>query len=86
MLTTTPTRSRCSGVIAAKSMPDAPIASLPAPIARWMNRLIRRAILRSMTVSGSKSSTSAAIWTSNADASNERTVRVPVTASRRLRQ
>ena len=38
----------------------------PAPIARWMNRLIRRAILGSMTLLGSKSSTSAAIWTSNA--------------------
>ena len=86
VLTTTPTRSRCSGVIAAKSMPDAATASLPAPIARWMKRVIRRAILGSMTVPGSKSSTSAAIWTSNAEASKERIRRVPVTPSRRFRQ
>ena len=48
VLTTTPTRSRSSSVIAAKSMPDAVTASLPAAVARWMNRLMRRAIFASM--------------------------------------
>ncbi len=48
VLTTTPTRSRWSGSIAAKSMPASATASLPAAIAKWMNRLIRRAILASM--------------------------------------
>ena len=42
-------------------------ASAPAPIASWMKRLIRRAILASITVVGSKSRTSAAIRTSKAD-------------------
>ena len=50
------------GVIAAKSMESA-TASLPAAIAKWMNRLIRRAIFGSMTVDGSKPRTSAAIRT-----------------------
>ncbi len=36
VLRTTPTRSRSSVVIAAKSIPDAATASCPAPIARWM--------------------------------------------------
>ena len=49
VLTTTPTRSRWSSSIAAKSIPLAATASLPAPVARWMNRLIRRAIFGSMT-------------------------------------
>ena len=86
VFTTTPTRSRCSGVIAAKSIPDDATASLPAPIARWMNRLIRRAILASITVAGSKSSTSAAIWTSNPVGSKDWIRRVPVTALRRFDQ
>ncbi len=53
VFTTTPTRSRCSGDMASKSIPDAATASLPAPIARWMKRLMRRTILASMTVVGS---------------------------------
>ena len=67
-------------------MPDAVTASLPAAVARWMNRLMRRAIFASMNWVGSKSSTSAAIWTSNADASNDRMRRVPVTPLRRFVQ
>ena len=86
VLSTTPTRSRCSGLIASKSMPLAATASLPAPMARWMKRLIRLAILRSMTVFGSKSRTSAAIRTSNSEASNAVIRRVPVTPSWRFRQ
>ncbi len=62
------------------------MASLPAAIAMWMNRVIRRAILGSIAVVGSKSLTSAAIWTSNALGSNEVILRVPVTAFRRLVQ
>ena len=72
VLTTTPTRSRCSCVIAAKSMPESATASLPAAIAKWMNRLIRRAILRPSRLVGSKSLTSAAIRTSKPDASKLR--------------
>ena len=53
VFTTTPTRSRSSSVIAAKSIPEDATASLPAPIARWMKRLIRRAILASIAVVGS---------------------------------
>ena len=86
VFTTTPTRSSCSGVIAAKSIPDEATASLPAPIARWMNRLIRRAILASIAIVGSKSRTSAAIWTSNPLGSKDRIRRVPVTALRRFAQ
>ena len=58
-----------SSAIAAKSMPASATASLPAAIAKWMNRLIRRAIFASIAIVGSKSMTSAAIRTSNADAS-----------------
>ena len=86
VLTTTPTRSRWSWSIAAKSIPASRTASFPAPIASWMKRLIRRAILASITVVGSKSRTSAAIRTSNADASKRRTVRVPVTPATRFDQ
>ena len=86
VLMTTPTRSRSSTVMAAKSSPDEAIASWPAPIARWMNRLIRRAILGSMNLPGSKSRTSAAIRTSNALASNDLMRRVPVTPALRLPQ
>ena len=86
VLTTTPTRSRCSWSIAAKSIPESATASLPAAIARWMKRLIRRAILASMTVAGSKPMTSAAIRTSNADASKLAIWRVPVTPAWRFAQ
>ena len=51
-----------------------------------MNRLMRRAIFASMNFVGSKSRTSAAIWTSNADASKEVILRVPVTPPRRFDQ
>ena len=51
-----------------------------------MNRLIRRAILASMTVVGSKSRTSAAILTSWAETSKLRTRRVPVTPATRFDQ
>ena len=61
-------------------------ASLPAAIANAMNRLIRRAIFGSMNSAGSKSRTSAAIRTSNADASKLTIERVPVTPAWRLRQ
>ena len=50
-----------------------------------MNRLIRRAILASITVVGSKPRTSAAIRTSNADASKLLIVRVPVTPGDEVR-
>ena len=83
---TTATRSRCSTVMAAKSMPLEATASRPAPMPRWMKRVMRRAILGSMTVAGSKSRTSAAIRTSCALASNERIRRVPVTAFWRFDQ
>ncbi len=69
VFTTTPTRSSCSGVMAAKSRPAWAIASLPAAIAKWMKRLIRRAILGSMPVPGSKPLTSAAIRISKPEAS-----------------
>ena len=36
VLTTTPTRSRCSGVIDAKSIPESATASLPAAMAKWI--------------------------------------------------
>ena len=51
-----------------------------------MNRLIRRAILGSMTLVGSKSRTSAAMRTSWLDASKLRIVRVPVTPAWRFAQ
>ena len=86
VLTTTPTRSSWSWSIAAKSIPESRTASPPAPIASWMKRLIRRAILASITVVGSKSRTSAAMRTSNADASKRLTVRVPVTPATRFDQ
>src|SRR5439155_4466464 len=52
----------------------------------WMNRVIRRAIFGSIALVGSKSRTSAAIWTSNADGSKLRIRRVPVTPATRLDQ
>ena len=55
--------------MAAKSRPAWAIASLPAAIAKWMKRLIRRAILGSMPVPGSKPLTSAAIRISKPEAS-----------------
>jgi hypothetical protein len=64
VLTTTPIRSRSSWLRAARSSPESAIASLPAAIARWMKRLIRRAILASITVVGSNPTTSAAMRTS----------------------
>ena len=64
VLKATAARSRCSGDHASKSRPLSATASLPAAMARWMKRLMRRAILRSMTVVGSKSLTSAAMRTS----------------------
>ena len=52
-----------------------------------MNRLIRRAILRSIDGCGSKSLTSAAIWTSNSDGVERGDpAACPVTPSSRLRQ
>ena len=86
VLTTTPTRSRCSSVIAAKSIPESATASLPAAIAKWMNRLIRRAIFGSMADVGSKSRTSAAIWTSKPVGSKLWIRRVPVTPATRFDQ
>jgi len=79
-------KMRWSWSIAAKSIPASRTASIPAPMASWMKRLIRRAIFGSMTVVGSKSRTSAAIRTSNADVSKRRTVRVPVTPATRFDQ
>ena len=67
-------------------MPESATASLPAAIAKWMKRLIRRAILASMDCAGSKSRTSAAMRTSCADASKLWIVRVPVTPAWRLAQ
>ncbi len=86
VFTTTPTRSRSSWDIAAKSIPESRTASLPAAIAKWMKRLIRRAIFGSIATVGSKSRTSAAIWTSNADGSKLRMRRVPVTPATRFDQ
>ncbi len=79
-------RSRSSTAIAAKSSPDVAIASWPAPIAKWMNRLIRRAILRSIAIVGSKPLTSAAMRTSRSDASNDSDGARPGDAVERLRQ
>jgi hypothetical protein len=86
VLTTTPTLSRCSGDIAEKSMPESATASLPDAIAKWMNRLIRLAIFGSMNFAGSKSSTSAAIWTSWLDGSKLLIRRVPDTPACRFAQ
>ena len=86
VFTATATRSRDSGSIAAKSMPESATASLPAAMPRWMKRLIRRAILRSMAVAGSKSLTSAAMRTSNALASKWVMGPAPLIPATRLRQ
>ena len=86
VLTTTPTRSRWSWSIAAKSIPESRTASLPAAIAKWMNRLIRRAILASIATVGSKSRTSAAMRTSKPVGSKLEIVRVPVTPATRFDQ
>jgi hypothetical protein len=51
-----------------------------------MKRLIRRAILGSIAVVGSKSSTSAAIWTSKPAGSKLLMRRVPVTPATRFDQ
>src|SRR6476646_825184 len=51
-------------------MPASAMASWAAAIAKWMNRLIRRAILRSIAIVGSKPFTSAAMRMSKSDASN----------------
>jgi hypothetical protein len=86
VLTTTPTRSRCSVVIAPKSMPESATASLPAAIAKWMKRLMRRAIFGFMAFAGSKSRTSAAMRTSWPDGSKLEIVRVPLTPAWRFAQ
>src|ERR1019366_633283 len=83
---TTPTRSRWSWLIAAKSIPEEATASFPAAIANWMKRLIRRAILASIATVGSKSRTSAAIFTSKLAGSKDRIRRVPETPATRLPQ
>ncbi len=70
VLRQTAARSRWSGSIALKSRPASFTASVEAAMARWMNRLMRRAIFRSIAVAGSKSLTSAAIRTSRPDESN----------------
>ena len=64
VLMTTPTRSRRSGDQSLKSRPECSTASAEAAMAKWMKRLIRRAIFRSSPTVGSKSFTSAAIRTS----------------------
>src|SRR3954471_763655 len=51
-----------------------------------MKRVIRRAIFGSIAFVGSKSMTSAAIWTSKFEASNDRIRRVPVTPATRFDQ
>jgi hypothetical protein len=86
VFTTTPTRSRSSWLMDAKSIPESATACFPAPIARWMNRLIRRAILGSMTDAGLKPSTSAAICTSKPVTSKPWIRRVPVTPATRFDQ
>ena len=86
VLTTTPTRSRCSWLMAANSMPESATASFPDAIAKWMKRLIRRAILGSIALAGSNPLTSAAIRTSNPVGSKLSIVRVPVTPATRLDQ
>ncbi len=85
VLTTTATRSRCSGVIAPKSSPAWATASLPVAIAKWMKRLIRRAILGSIPMPGSKPFTSAAMRTSKPVASKWAIGATPEMPALRLR-
>ena len=86
VLTTTPIRSRSSADAVERSSPAARTASSAAAIAKWMKRLIRRAILRSMATVGSKLFTSAAIRTSNPVGSNEVMGPAPDRPATRLRQ
>ena len=86
MLIATPTRSRRSGDQSEKSSPESVTASCAAAIPKWMKRLIRRAILRSMAMVGSNPLTSAAIRTSNRDASKEVMGPPPFTPASRFRQ
>ena len=69
-----------------KSRPAWSTASVAAAIAKWMNRLIRRAILRSIAVAGSKSLTSAAIRTSKPVGSKDVIGPAPDTPAMRLAQ
>jgi hypothetical protein len=64
VFTMTATRSRCSSVMDAKSIPERSTASVAAATPKCTKRLIRRTILRSIVASGSKPFTSAAIFTS----------------------
>jgi hypothetical protein len=86
VLMTTATRSRRSIGQSAKSSPASSTASFAAATPKWMNRLIRRAILRSIAIVGSKSLTSAAIRTSNPVASKDVIGPAPETPARRLDQ
>ena len=86
VLTTTPNRSRASWSSVAGSSPAESSASLAAAIARWMKRLIRRAILASMWSAARKSLTSAAILTSKSAGSKAVILLTPETPSRRFRQ
>ncbi len=86
VLIATPTRSRRSGDHPEKSSPACVTASCAAAIPKWMNRLIRRAIFRSIATVGSNPLTSAAIRTSNPVASNEVIGPPPLTPASRLRQ
>ena len=70
VLMTTATRSRCSGLQPSNDSADRSTASTAAATPKWMNRLIRLAILRSIVASASKPLTSAAIFTSCAVVSN----------------
>jgi enoyl-[acyl-carrier-protein] reductase (NADH) len=72
--------------MAAKSIPESRTASWPAPMARCTKRLIRRAILASITALGSKPMTSAAMCTSWSAESKPWIVRVPVTPACRFAQ
>ncbi len=75
-----------SGVIAEKSRPADATASFPAAIAKWMKRLIRRAIFGSIPTAGSKPLTSAAIRTSYPVGSKLAIGATPDTPARRFRQ
>ena len=86
VLMTTATRSRSSGVQAAKSSPERSTASVAAATPKWMNRLIRRTIFRSIVSVGSKSLTSAAIFTSCPEVSNVVIGPAPETPPRRFVQ
>ena len=86
VLMITAPRSSCSGDMAAKSMPESATASLAAATAKWMKRLMRRAILWSMAALGSKSLTSAAMRTSRSLASKWVIGPTPETPPARLRQ